>query len=164
MRLLKTFIRNNTGFTLIEVLIVLGIFSVLGGIGVFASLDTYRGYAFRSERDTLVSLLAKARSESMSNICLGAGCVGGKTHGVLVTADEYILFQGISSTMRNQDVDERVPIVYRGLMVASSSLVEVVFSQLSGDVAATGTITLIDAVGHNSVIGISQEGRISWTN
>lgn len=155
--------RSRAGFTLIEILIVLGILAILSGFGLVASLDAYRGYSFRNERNTMVSVLQKARSQAISNICLGSGCTDGKPHGVAFQAGQYIIFQGSGYAARDQAVDQIVAVNY-ALTFAPGSLPEVVFSQLSGDAAPAGTITLTDEAGHSSVISINSEGQISWTN
>ena len=154
----------SSGFTLLEVLVVLGIFTILGTLGLIASMDMYRGFAFRNDRDMLVTVLQKARSESINNICIGTSCTAGQPHGIALEEGRYIVFQGTSSTTRDTSVDEIIRTQYGALVVGTGSRTEVVFKQLSGDVAATGTITLIDTALHTSVVSISSEGRVSWSN
>ena len=43
---------TSSGFTLVEVLIVIGILSVLTGAYLFIDLNSYRGDAFRAEADS----------------------------------------------------------------------------------------------------------------
>ena len=155
---------RRMGFTLLEILVVLGIFSILGALGLIASMDMYRGFAFRNDRDMLVNLLEKARNESINNICISASCTGGQPHGVRVAANQYVIFQGPSYALRDTTADEFVATQYRALTIGAGSLSEVVFKQLNGDVATAGTITLLDGMGHASVVSMSGEGRISWTN
>ena len=90
--------RNGNGFTLIEILITIGIFAVIATIGLIISLDFYRSYAFRSEESTIVSILQKARSQSMDNI-------DQVRHGVHFQADplKYILFECASGTPQCSD-------------------------------------------------------------
>ncbi len=57
-------------FTLIEAAGRARLLTIVGGLGLIMSMDDFRGYSFRSERDTIVSALEKARSQSISNICL----------------------------------------------------------------------------------------------
>src|SRR3954466_3570125 len=56
------------GFTLIEILVVTAIFAVIISLGLLMSMETFRGTTFRSERDTMVGVLQKARSRAMANI------------------------------------------------------------------------------------------------
>ena len=51
-----------------EIIIVIAMFGALLALGLFMSMDAYRGFSFRSEEDTVVSLLQKARSRAMNNM------------------------------------------------------------------------------------------------
>lgn len=165
MRLHKTYRHNNaTGFTLLEVLVVIGIMTMLGGFALIVSMDVYRGFAFRTERDMLVSVLYKARNQSMSNVCLGAGCIDGSPHGVYVSTGQYVIFQGTSYATRDTAVDEVIVASNAAASIAPHSLSEVVFTQLSGIASPVGTIGLIDTAGHVSTTTINSEGQISWSN
>src|ERR1044072_4262622 len=59
---------RNRGFTLIEILITIGLIGLIAALGLFISLNFYKNYSFRSERNVIVSILQKARSQSMDNI------------------------------------------------------------------------------------------------
>ncbi len=144
----------------------MGIMTLLGGVALIVSMDNYHAYAFRAERDTLVSLLEKARSQSMSNICLGVSgsCTNGRPHGVHVSAGQYTVFQGQTYSTRDDVVDEVYPVRGVDVKTKSGSLSEVVFAQLSGDVLAPGYITLLNSDGHISTTTITSQGAIIWTN
>lgn len=154
---------KNGGFTLIEALVVMGILTMLGGLGLFMNLDTYHGFMFRSERDTMNSALSHARSQSMNNMCLGAACTDGKAHGVYITKGKYVIFQGQSYATRDLGVDEVIYAQNDTVQFASSSY-EVVFAQLSGSVASPVDIAFTDGMIHYSTTSVNAEGRISWTN
>src|SRR3989344_8804448 len=79
------------GFTLIEVLVVLAIIGVIMSFGLIMSLDSYRGYLLRSERDVLVSTLERARSRALNNYYQSAW-------GVCYTTPNYIIFKGTTCT------------------------------------------------------------------
>lgn len=153
----------NGGFTLIEALVVMGILSMLGGLGLFLNLDTYRSLMFRSERDTLISAILKARSQSMNNMCIGTGCTDGKAHGVYVTKGKYVIFQGQSYATRDTSVDEAI-YAQNDTVGFSSPSYEVVFAQLSGSVTTPLDIGFNDGAVHYSTTSINTEGRVSWTN
>lgn len=154
--------RLRAGFTLIETVVVMSLLGMIGGFTAFMSMDGYRSFSFRSDRDTLVSLLVRARSQSMSNVCQGALCDGGVPHGVRVVSGEYTLFQGETYATRDVAFDQVLPSSYTTTIAGSLS--EVVFRQLSGDVTVEGDIAISDEAGHTSTISINKEGRISWTN
>jgi len=60
--------RSGAGFSLIETLVVVGLFGMLIALGLLLSMDAWRGTSFQSEQDIVISLLYKARSRAISNI------------------------------------------------------------------------------------------------
>ena len=158
------FSRNAAGFSLLEILMVIGLLAVVGVLGLFMSMDSFRGYAFRNERDTIISVLQKARSQAVSNVCLQGtvpACTDGQPHGVHFLAGQYIIFQGnvyVSGNSLNQVIVSNNP------NAAVAGMTDVVFSQLSGEAAPAGNITVSDSFGHTSVISINSAGQITWTN
>jgi prepilin-type N-terminal cleavage/methylation domain-containing protein len=152
---------HTKGFTLLEVMVVIAFVAIMGTVGAYFGIDALRGHAFHADRDVLVSVLQHARSQSIGNICLGATCTDGKPHGVAIQADKFITFQGASYATRDADVDADVsadPNIAHG-----GSVSEIVFTRLSATTTG-GTISLTDVTGRTSVITISTEGQIIWTN
>jgi len=149
-----------TGFTLIEVIVVMGLLTAIAALVAFANFDSWRGYTFRGERNLLVSILQKARSQSVNNICLGslALCSDGKPHGVAIQADKYVIFQGASFATRDAALDENIDAAGN---IVHAGISEVVFEQLSGDANAPGDIILSDGV-RSATISINNEGRINY--
>lgn len=153
------FQEKDAGFTLIEIIVVMSLLAVIGALTAFANFDVWRGYTFRGESDLLISLLQKARSQSVNNICLGSSCVEGQPHGVKILPDKYIIFQGTvynPSDPLNEEFDASDTVSHSGMS-------EVVFSQLSGDVSLAGDIILNEIDGFRSeTISINNEGRINY--
>ena len=152
---------SSPGFTLIEMLVVMGLLVILASLGLLVSMETYRGSSFRNERDTVVSILQKARSQAVSNVCLGSPCPDGAPHGVHVQNDKYVIFQGTtysSGSSLNEIIKPRIS------TTQITETTDIVFAQLSGSVTTPGTITVSDNTGHSSVITINSEGQIIWTN
>lgn len=141
----------HTGFTLIEILIVIGIFAILAGLGLFLGFDVYTSNALRSERNTLLSVLEKTRSRAMNNM-------NESGHGLYITSSEYIMYRGSSYASRNPSYDENIQ---ANPAIAHTGLQEVSFGQLTGNPSATGTITLSDAV-RSLNISVEDEGMINW--
>ena len=83
------------GFTMIEILVVIGLFAIAGGFALWVSMESYRGSSFFADRDMFVAVLQRARAEAVNNVCLGAGCTDGKPHGVHIQSDAYILIVNI---------------------------------------------------------------------
>lgn len=145
----------RNGFTLIEILVVLGITTVLASVLLFADMTTYKRSALREERARLVTLLERARAQAMTN-------VHQSPHGVRITTGGYVQFEGDSFATAHHDHDVTVQTVYP-VVFTKSSPNEIVFSQLSGDANYEGGIVLSDPNSRATVVfSINHEGAISW--
>ena len=153
------------GFSMLEILVVLGMFTIVAGFGLLVSMETYRGSNFHSDRDLLVSLLQRARAQSINNLCSGSTCADGKPHGVHIDAANYayVLFQGstyIPGDPLNSSFDSDRS-SSRDILPLGVS--DVIFSQLTGTTSSVISITLTGGA-RTSTISISPEGQITWTN
>ncbi|MFH0890962.1 MAG: GspH/FimT family pseudopilin [Candidatus Liptonbacteria bacterium] len=142
--------KRQPGFTLIELLLVVGITIILVGMALPVGLDFYNQYLLVANRDNLVQVLRKARSEAMANI-------NQKPHGVAFLPNQYVLFQGDSYLGRDVLWDQTYD--YSGAVNVSSTP-EIVFSQLEG-ASVSSTINLSDS-GDTLDILINNAGYISW--
>ncbi len=149
MKLRKTY-KNNSGFTLIEILIVTAILTLIMGMGLFLSFDFYRGYLLGTERDLVVGVLEKARSRALANMFE-------TSHGVYIDSDKFILFRGNNYTA-GASTNEDIP---GNSIIQKSGLSEIVFVGLTGLPVVAGDITLEDGA-KSKVISINNEGRIEW--
>jgi prepilin-type N-terminal cleavage/methylation domain-containing protein len=138
------------GFTLIEVLVVLGIFSVLASFGCLATMDFYKSYAFDAERSSVIAILQKARSQSLANI-------NNTAYGVHFGSGQYVIFQG-SVYNSGSSLNQNIP---AGAGTNVSGLIDVTFAQLSGDAGSGGNLTLSDGK-RLTEISINSEGGINW--
>ena len=155
-------IKYQNGFTLIEMLIVIGLIMFIAAMYLFVDMNTYRGDAFRAEMSIIGVTLQTARAESMNN-------VNQNKHGVAfypTGVDGYVLFEGNSYSTRDQTKDEVTNASYK--INFPSTPTEIVFEQLSGNalynnIYFDGDISLLDTERNLSkVISINHEGRISW--
>lgn len=169
---------ESKGFTLIEIIIVMSIIVILGGLGLFYGFDNLWRQSFRSNRDSLISALERARAESISNICLGENCTEGKSHGVYIDQDNkrYIIFQGDHYKLRDPDDIDQDVVIKADYDITYPDVREVVFERLSGDIIRIDDeeinfnsepkdweMSLKDNVtGNTSIIGLNIEGQISW--
>ncbi len=158
---------TDRGFTLIEILVVMGMLAIVGGFGLIVSMDSFRNYSFKDERDVIVSALQKARSQSINNMCFGSNCSDGKPHGVKILPGQYVIFQGPDYIDRDSAVDTVIKSVYAPTVVTGFS--EVVFSPLSGNASTSPpgswTVSASDSAGsEGSVITVGPEGEIRWTH
>ncbi len=144
----------SSGFTLIEVLVVLGIFGILLASGLVLNLDFYKGYVFRSERNLIVSVLAKARAQSLSNISQAK-------HGVRLEAGKYTIFEGQTWLSRLASQDEVIEGNLSLTLRASTTLpLDIVFSQLAA--TTTNAAISISSGSYSGSITINEAGQINW--
>ena len=149
----------NKGISLIEVVVVIGILSVILSLGLVMSLDSYRGYLFRSERTILVSILSKARSQAMGNFFQSP-------HGVCFDdlTKSYIHFKGTHFVLgdpKNELTPSNDAISISAVPSFSCAVNGgVVFSQIAGTTTPTQIVMNEDA--NVAIISINYEGTISW--
>lgn len=144
------------GFTLLEILIVIAIIGLIAALGLFISMDVYRGFLHRSERDTIVSLLERARSHAMANI-------GGSAWGFCALGGNYVVFRGTDYPTGTVETS----------VATSSALVTnipycgpnpgdvIVFAQLSGT-TTPATISVQQGAAPAATITINDHGTILW--
>jgi prepilin-type N-terminal cleavage/methylation domain-containing protein len=149
MQLPNTSSHASRGFTLIEVVIVIALVSVIATFGLLLSMDAYRGFSFRSERDIVVSLLTRARSAAMANMY-------NTPWGVCISGGTYVVFRGTTCAVGG--TSEQTPIS-AGVSV-SGLTTPVVFYQVGGTTTPT-TITITQNA-KSSNITINYEGAIIW--
>ena len=154
------------GLTLIEVLISLALLTFVGGFSLYFSMDDTRAYTFRDDRDKIVSVLQRARAESMHGICRSESCITALPHGVYRGEHALTLFEGSTYETRDEHFDEIIEL--KSSATTLSGFSEVIFMPYSGRVATVpsheASLTVSDGLGHESVIEVNEEGRIFWTN
>lgn len=117
---------GKKGFTLIEVLVVLGMLAIFATMGLVFSFDSYRGYLFRSEYTTTVNLLAKARNRAINNF-------NESNHGIAILDGEYRLFNTNEYDAGDPDTYEFFP---RNNALTFDGPEEIIFQQLTGNLAS----------------------------
>ncbi|MDO8548204.1 MAG: prepilin-type N-terminal cleavage/methylation domain-containing protein [bacterium] len=149
----------QAGFTLMEMLIVMGIILVIASAPLFIDLTSYRADAFRAERSAVVTLLQKARADALNNI-------NQQAHGVAFFPPDhqksYVVFEGDSyaaSDPATREVSDGNYLVTFG----AGSPSEVAFTQLDGSANFSGDIVLVDTQrAATTTITINHEGAISY--
>ena len=142
---------KKAGFTLMEMIIAIGIFVVILWFGAILDISSYRQNSIRAERDNVVALLSRARSEALSNL-------NQSNHGLFLGgSSQYVVYQGANYASRNPTYDEDYP--SSGDTI--SGLSDVNFNNLDGSSNASGTITISDGINSYNVY-INYEGRIDW--
>lgn len=135
--------REIRGFTLIEVLVVMAIILIIStmvylGFKDYADQQVFTGY---------VNEVALAMKEQRQKAIAGSNDV---VHGVYVGTTSVVMFAG--GTYMPGDVGN-VALPYKDGIIATSSLSggvwELVFSRLTGEPTATGTLVFNDSKGVN---------------
>ena len=150
--------QNNKGFTLLEILVVMGLLVVIAATPLFVDTNNFRGRSFQAEQSQLASALQTARARSFNNISQ-------KKHGVAINPgsfEGYVIFEGDSYATRDISKDEEIKASYT-VTFAPLTPDEITFEQLSGNANFNGDITITDSQrGIGSSITINSEGKISW--
>lgn len=145
----------RSGFTLVEILLVIGIFLLIAALSLGVGVDTARRATVASERTLLVELLERARSRAMNNI-------GETPHGVVVTTTDFVLFRG-SVYSPSDTANELSPRASDMTVTGPTDPVLVRFAQLSGAVDAGEAGDIVLSNGDQSLtVGINTAGRIDW--
>ena len=118
---------DRAGFTIVEVLIVIGISAIIFALVGPIAFNFYSNYQFDSEYKLLGSLLRYARNLSMTNH-------NEADHGLYVDGSNFVVFQGPNYATRDISQDKRFP---RNTVISVSGPTELVFTALSGRTAST---------------------------
>lgn len=150
----------ESGMTMLDVLVVMGIFVLASGFALLFTMDSYRSSSFHSDRDLFVSLLQRARSQALNTMCLGGSCSDGASHGVAIVGSTYVLFEGESYATRDASIES---VLRADPSVSRTGTTEVVFSRFAATTSATAVFTLSSG-DRTSDITVATNGRIFWTN
>lgn len=127
------------GFSVIELLIVVFIFVILVSIVSAPLVKNYKNRLLLQSADDVISVLNKARSNTLASI-------NSEQYGVNFEADKVTLFTG--STYTQNAISNKVMELQKGIEVnlgqtlLNGSATSVVFDRLTGATNQYGTITL----------------------
>lgn len=142
--------RFSKGFTILEMLFVIGILMAMFAIGVPVAFDFYTNYELVTERDNLVSILNHTRGESMTG-------EGSDSHGVFLGANSYTVFEGPSYASRFTQFDRNIS---RVDLIQVTGPSELVFESLSGR-SVSSSFTLSNGV-RSFTVNVNAEGLVTW--
>lgn len=141
----------HNGFTLLEIVITMGILALLATLTLPLTTDAYRSFVLDSELKNFISILRRSQSFAMSNKLES-------DYGVKLQPDNFVVFKGSSFVARDPDFDENYP---REGAVTITGFDEIVFQRLSGSPTATATAELSAGSG-TRIININRYGSIDW--
>lgn len=156
---------NQSGFTLIELVVVMGIIFMLFGFVSFNLIGVQRKVSVNSTVDVLISDMASQQTKAM----LGVGLSSGNSYGIYFEDNKYTLFDGTiysSSDPNNFTVSLSPGILFTNITFPSNSIV---FSPRSGEMKdfsnGQNTITIFDSEGTKTeTITINKYGVVSGQN
>jgi prepilin-type N-terminal cleavage/methylation domain-containing protein len=137
------------GFTLVEMLLSLGIIALLTGL----SVPVYNTFLARNDLDIttqgIVAALRRAQTYSRA-------VEGDSQWGVAVVSGKAVLFKGATYAARDTAFDETTTIAAN---VTTSGLSEITFAKLTAAPSTTGTTTL-STVNETRTVTINAEGMV----
>ncbi|MCX6744992.1 MAG: prepilin-type N-terminal cleavage/methylation domain-containing protein [Candidatus Parcubacteria bacterium] len=141
----------NKGFTLIELIIVICIFLLLGTIFWPIGASFYQQELLSKAEQQVIWILKQARANAINQ-------KNNSAFGVHLSAGEAVIFQGddFSSRAIIEDVNYSLPKV-----VAINGLNEIIFAPNTGMVSPAGSIILSSAQSNKEII-INELGVIDY--
>lgn len=143
---------KQSGFTLLEIMLVIAIIGILGGL----SLPIYLNFQIRNDQDiavsSLVSFLRQAHTRAVSG-------EEDSAWGVEIATNHITLFKGADFSVRDPSFDQ----VYTSTAsITFSPTSEIIFVQLSGEPNITPTIIIQGATVSNKTVAINEKGVIDF--
>jgi len=137
------------GFTLLEIIIVLGIVTILAVVTLPLGVNFLKQQNLSSTTSTVIATLRQAHTQAMFQ-------KNDSSFGVKFLPSSYILFQGTTYNTREAEEDILTSIP-SGISV--SGIEEIVFDKRTGEPNTTGTILIMNNTDNHSVF-INEEGII----
>lgn len=135
--------KSGAGFTLLELLTVIGVASILLAAGIPAMQSLRQNANLGGTTTEIVSRLRQAQSQAVAS-------VGNTDHSVTFTADQYT-------------IDGQVTKLPSGVTI-SSGTGTVTFQRLTGTIAAAHTLTVRLSGGSQRTVTISPAGVVSQSS
>jgi len=151
---------HKNAFTLIELLIVMGMFSILAMISSINLIKPQVGVNIDSVVALLVSDIKIQQMKAMSGS--SDGSVSAQNYGVYIEPNKYTLFVG--STYNSSDPKNFVVNIDHGVTISNSlTSSQVVFAKETGEIVSYNpgsNIVVTHASGTNKTINISSLGVV----
>lgn len=125
----------NKGFTIVEILVVLVIMIIIGGIVLTSFSGLNNAEALNTDTDTVLSMIERARTRSVSS-------ENSIEYGIHFASTTVVLYVGKtytagSSTSETKNISSKVKVKSINL---TGGAYDLYFNRLSGKPSATGTV------------------------
>jgi len=155
--------KKQRGFTIPELLITMGIITILFGFVSINLIRLQRHSSLTTTVDTLISDLYSQQNKAMVSDTQGSGVIS--DYGVYFESNRYVLFRGSSYNpldTSNFPVNLDSSLTFSSITFPSSS---VIFSKISGEtglMSGSNTTTLTDSTnGEQKIINVNKYGAIT---
>jgi prepilin-type N-terminal cleavage/methylation domain-containing protein len=155
--------KRAAGFTLVEILVVMGLFGVAAGLTYINFIRPQNTVSLDGAVKTLMADIKSQQTKAMAGDSGSASSA--QAHGIYVQSGQYTLFKG--STYSAGDTDNFVVLAPTGVTFSTSFTdTQVVFTKGSGDFtgysASTNTVTVSSGpTSENKVITLNRYGAIT---
>lgn len=155
--------RRAYGFTLVEVLVVMGLMAILAGLAFTNFIRPQNQASLDSIVSTLVADIKSQQIKAMSGDSVSASTA--QAHGVYIQSGSYTLFKGTSYS--GSDTDNYTVAADTGVTLSTTlPSTQVVFTKGTGDVtgfiAGQNTITITSSgTGTSKTLTLNRYGAIT---
>ena len=143
--------RSNSGFTLIETLIVVAIITSVSAIILPVSIDYQQRNDLDVAQTTFVQSVRRAQQLSMSGEL-------DSQWGVTATSSNVVIFKGTNYATRDTSYDENYDI---SSSITSSGQVEYDFVKITGLPAQNGVVTFTNG-NYQKTVGVNAKGIVNY--
>lgn len=144
------------GFTLIEVMLSIGIIALLAGISIPSANLFLSRNEVGVESVKIADSLRRARGQAMAG-------QEDSAWGVHFTATQYTVFKGASYSSSDplNDYSDMPGVLTLGAITINGGGSNIIFNRIKGDTSTYGTTTVQNDAGDSKTIVVNQEGTIN---
>jgi prepilin-type N-terminal cleavage/methylation domain-containing protein len=142
---------NNSGFTIIELLLAVAIMFVVGAVMAPVSIDFQQRNDLDVAQTTFAQGVRRAQQMSMTG-------EGDSQWGVIASSGTIVIFKGNTYATRDVNFDENY--VISGSIALSGQL-EYDFEKTTGLPAQTGTMTFVNGI-YQKQVGVNAKGIVNY--
>jgi prepilin-type N-terminal cleavage/methylation domain-containing protein len=147
------FKKINTGFSLVELIMVIGIFSLI------ISISTSGFNSFKSHSNLAIGVGGVVEAIRLAQSSAQSG-KGDSAWGVKILSDEVVVFKGSDYSGRDTSFDEHLN--FQG-GVSASGLSEIIFEKITGKTVNVGDVFISNTSGEQK-LSINSFGTINYLN